>query len=89
MVAGLRDAGFQVETPHAALYLFPRIPSSLGSDSRAAARTLLDSARVATVPGLVFGPEGEGHLRLSFSVAEEMIAGGVEALRAFAAAMVR
>jgi len=85
LVAGLRDAGFQVETPHAALYLFPRIPSSLGSDSRAAARTLLDSARVATVPGLVFGPEGEGHLRFSFSVAEEMIAGGVEALRAFAA----
>lgn len=85
LVAGLRDAGFQVETPHAALYLFPRIPSSLGSDSRAAARTLLDSARVATVPGLVFGPEGEGHLRFSFSVAEEMIAGGVRALAAFAA----
>ena len=43
------------------------------------------AARVATVPGLVFGPEGEGHLRFSFSVAEDMIAGGVEALAAFAA----
>ncbi len=85
LVSGLREAGFELDTPRAALYLFPRIPASLGSDSRAAARTLLDSARVATVPGLVFGPEGEGHLRFSFSVAEEMIAGGVEALRAFAA----
>ena len=66
----------------AALYLFPKIPASLGTDSRAAARMLLDSARVATVPGLVFGPEGEGHLRFSFSVAEDTIAGGVEALRA-------
>ena len=37
------------------------------------------------MPGLVFGPEGEGHLRFSFSVAEEMITGGVEALAAFAA----
>ncbi len=84
LVAGLRAAGFELETPRAALYLFPQVPPSLGSDSARAARTLLDSARVATVPGKVFGPEGEGHLRFSFSVAEEMIAGGVEALKAFA-----
>ena len=37
-------------------------------------------------PGLVFGPEGEGHLRFSFSVAEPMIQGGIEALRSFASA---
>jgi len=86
LVAGVRGAGFELETPRAALYLFPRIPPSLGTDSAVAARMLLDSARVATVPGIVFGPEGEGHLRFSFSVAEEMIAGGVEALKAFAGA---
>ena len=84
LAAGLRAAGFDVSAPRAALYLFPKIPASLGSDSRAAAKTLLEGARVATVPGMVFGPEGEGHLRFSFSVAEEMIAGGVEALAAFA-----
>jgi len=86
LVAGLKEAGFTIEPPRAALYLFPKVPAVLGPDSRAAARMLLDSARVATVPGLVFGEEGEGHLRFSFSVAEEMIAGGVEALRAFATA---
>jgi len=86
LVAGLKEAGFAIEPPRAALYLFPKVPALLGPDSRAAARTLLDSARVATVPGLVFGDDGEGHLRFSFSVAEEMIAGGVEALRAFATA---
>ena len=80
LVEGLRAAGFELETPRAALYLFPKIPASLGSDSRAAAVALLDSARVATVPGLVFGPEGEGHLRFSFSVPEETIVSGVEAL---------
>jgi aspartate/methionine/tyrosine aminotransferase len=84
LVAGLRGAGFDVEAPRAALYLFPKIPAFLGSDSRTAAQTLIDSARVATVPGLVFGPEGEGHLRFSFSVGEETISGGVEALTAFA-----
>jgi aspartate aminotransferase len=80
LAEGLRAAGFEVETPRAALYLFPKIPASLGADSRAAAAMLLDTARVATVPGLVFGPEGEGHLRFSFSVPEETIAEGVEAL---------
>jgi len=81
LVEGLRATGFEVETPRAALYLFPKIPASLGTDSRAAAARLLDDARVATVPGLVFGPEGEGHLRFSFSVPEDTIAAGVEALQ--------
>ncbi len=84
LVAGLRAAGFELEAPRAALYLFPKIPASLGSDSRAAAQTLLDGARVATVPGRGFGSEGEGHLRFSFSVAEDVIAGGSEAMAAFA-----
>ena len=86
LAAGLKAAGFDITPPRAALYLFPRIPAWLPSDSRAAARALLDEAKVATVPGIVFGPEGEGHLRFSFSVSEEMIAGGVEALTAFAGA---
>jgi len=84
LVAGLKAAGFELETPRAALYLFPKAPAWLPGDSRAAARTLLDEAKIATVPGIVFGPEGEGHLRFSFSVSEEMIAGGVDALAAFA-----
>lgn len=82
LVEGLRAAGFEATTPPAALYVFPKIPAWMGTDSRAAAATLLETARVATVPGLVFGPEGEGHLRFSFSVPEETIAAGVEALRA-------
>jgi aspartate aminotransferase len=80
LAEGLRAAGFEVETPRAALYLFPKIPPAMGTDSRAAAALLLETARVATVPGLVFGPEGEGHLRFSFSVPEETIAAGVKAL---------
>jgi aspartate aminotransferase len=86
LVKGLRAAGFEIEPPPAALYLFPKTPASLPVESPAAARTLLDAARVATVPGVVFGPEGEGHLRFSFSVSEDTIAGGAAALRTFAAA---
>jgi len=89
LVAGLQAAGFEIEPPRAALYLFPRIPAALGTDSAKAARTLLDGPRVATVPGVVFGPEGQGHLRFSFSVPEETIAGGVEALKTFSTEGVR
>jgi aspartate aminotransferase len=89
LVAGLREAGFEIEAPRSALYLFPRFPAALGADSKTAAKELLDRARVATVPGIVFGPEGEGHLRFSFSVAEEMIGGGIEALRALASTAAR
>ncbi|HYB54436.1 MAG TPA: aminotransferase class I/II-fold pyridoxal phosphate-dependent enzyme, partial [Thermoanaerobaculia bacterium] len=51
LAGGLRAAGFELDVPRAALYLFPKIPSYLGADSRSAAETLLESARVATVPG--------------------------------------
>ena len=50
----LRAAGFELEAPRAALYLFPKVPASLGSDSVTAARALLDTLRVATVPGIGF-----------------------------------
>ena len=41
--------------------------TSVDRDSRKAAAKLLDAAQVATVPGIVFGEHGEGHLRFSFS----------------------
>ncbi len=89
LVAGLRAAGFQIEAPRAALYLFPKVSAALGPKSAAAAQHLLSTARVATVPGVVFGPEGEGHLRFSFSVSEETIRGGVEALKSLAPTLAR
>jgi len=36
---------------------------------------------VATVPGVVFGPEGESHLRFSFSTSIENIEAGLDSLR--------
>jgi aspartate/methionine/tyrosine aminotransferase len=36
---------------------------------------------VATIPGVVFGPHGEGRLRFSFSTSIENIEGCLEAIR--------
>src|SRR3954465_8853623 len=66
LVGGLNELGFACDPPAGAFYAFPDV-SSIAGDSRRAAEILLDKAQVATVPGVVFGPQGEGHVRFSFS----------------------
>jgi aspartate aminotransferase len=80
LVAGLNELGFHCEAPAGAFYAFPDV-SRLGLDSRAAADHLLERAQVATVPGVVFGEHGEGHLRFSFSTSIETIEQGLDSLR--------
>jgi len=80
LVSGFRSAGFDCLTPPGAFYTFPDIRARLGNDSWQAMETLLERTSIASVPGVVFGPEGEGHLRMSFSTAIETIEEAVEAL---------
>ena len=80
LLAGLNELGFSCSPPAGAFYAFPDV-SRLDSNSREAAKILLNRAQVATVPGVVFGPQGEGHVRFSFSTSIEMIEGGLESMR--------
>jgi aspartate aminotransferase len=77
---GLNELGLTCELPAGAFYAFPNV-SRISSDSRKAAEVLLERAQVATVPGIVFGPHGESHLRFSFSTSIETIEAGLESLR--------
>ncbi len=80
LVDGLNELGLTCAPPAGAFYAFPDV-TSLDADSRKASELLLNRAHVATVPGVVFGPQGEGHVRFSFSTSLEMIEGGLESLR--------
>jgi aspartate aminotransferase len=80
LVSGLNDLGWECETPQGAFYAFPRVPS-VHKESRKAAEILLEKANVATIPGTVFGAQGEGHLRFGYATSLEAIASGLEALR--------
>ena len=80
LVGGLNEIGLACAPPAGAFYAFPDV-SSIDVDSRKASEILLDKAQVATVPGIVFGPQGEGHVRFSFSTSIEMIEGGLESLQ--------
>jgi aspartate/methionine/tyrosine aminotransferase len=81
LVDGFANAGFRLTRPPGAFYLFPDVRDRLGNDSWKAMETLLDRTSIASVPGAVFGPHGEGHLRMSFSVSIEMIEEAVEAVK--------
>jgi len=80
LVAGLNELGLKCAPPAGAFYAFPET-SRISLNSREASEVLLDRARIATVPGVVFGPDGEGHVRFSFSTSIETIAAGLESLR--------
>ena len=80
LISGLCGLGLSCDAPAGAFYAFPDV-SRINPDSRAAADLLLERAQVATVPGVVFGEHGEGHLRFSFSTSPETIRAGLDSLR--------
>ena len=80
LLAGLNEIGLTCEKPAGAFYAFPDV-TRVSTDSREAAEILLERAKVATVPGIVFGEHGEGHLRFSFSTSIENIETGIDSLR--------
>src|SRR5690348_15565687 len=75
-VAALRDAGFALEPPKAAMYLWVALPA--GTASAAFATRALEDTGVVVLPGSSFGPAGEGFFRIALTV-------GADRLRAAAA----
>ncbi|CAH0117867.1 putative N-acetyl-LL-diaminopimelate aminotransferase [Paenibacillus sp. CECT 9249] len=66
VVKGFREIGLECHEPQGAFYAFPSIQAS-GMTSEQFANRLLEEAKVAAVPGDVFGLGGEGFLRCSYA----------------------
>lgn len=81
LMTGLHAAGFECRPSQGTFYAFPDVSRRLGSDSWKAMETLLERTAIAAVPGVVFGREGEGHLRMSFSTSMETLEEAVLALK--------
>ena len=82
LIAGLCEVGLDCEAPAGAFYAFPNV-EKINKSSRTAAQILLEKAHIATVPGVVFGAQGEGHLRFGYAITIGEIEDCVEALRRF------
>ena len=72
VVEGLRQAGFTLESPHAAIYVWAKLPAGQ-NDSTAFCEKLLEETGVSTTPGIVYGQHGEGYLRISLGTATDRI----------------
>ena len=82
LVTGLNDVCLECAPPAGAFYAFPDV-ERIHKNSRTAAQMLLEKAHVATIPGSVFGAQGEGHLRFCYAITPQEIEACVEALRKF------
>jgi aminotransferase len=66
--------------PKGAFYVFPNFSAFEKSDE-ALAQRLLKEAGVVTVPGSGFGMNGEGHLRISYSISYKQVKEGMKRIR--------
>jgi LL-diaminopimelate aminotransferase len=77
-VSALQQAGFKVESPKAAMYLW--VPLPLGVASAAFAKLALEETGVVVLPGSAFGPAGEGFFRIALTVGAERLRTAAERL---------
>jgi len=82
LVRALNEVGLKCEPPAGAFYAFPNA-EKINKNSKKAAEILLEKAHVATIPGSVFGAQGEGHLRFGYAISVKEIEACAEALRKF------
>lgn len=71
LVQQLAPLGFEVTQPNGAFYLFCKLPVVIQTDSWQFCVDLAEQAKVACIPGIAFGPEGEGYIRISYASSME------------------
>jgi len=72
IVRRFNETGLKCHMPRGTFYAFPDVAAT-GLGDREFAYGLLDSERVAVVPGTAFGASGRGFVRASFATAYEQI----------------
>lgn len=82
VVQGFRDIGLSCHEPKGAFYVFPSIQST-GLSSEEFSMRLVKDAKVAAVPGHVFGKGGEGFLRCSYASSVSQLTEALERIGQF------
>lgn len=71
LIDGLLELGLKPKIPNASLYVWCPVPA--GWTSMEFCEELLEKARVSVTPGVVFGAQGEGHVRIAITTPQEQI----------------
>lgn len=81
MIEGLNEIeGFSVCKPKGAFYAFVDV-RNVGKSSIEVSEYLLNEAKVVTTPGVAFGKNGEGYIRISYATSVENIKEGLNRIR--------
>ncbi len=80
VVAGLRQAGFTVEAPPAAIYVWAGLPAGTTETSEEFCSRLLHDTGVSITPGTVYGSYGEGYVRVSLCTPADRTAQAMQRL---------
>ena len=82
MVKGLREIGWMVDNPRAAMYVWAKIPEPYAEmGSLEFAKKLLADAKLAAAPGVGFGQYGDTHVRLALIENEARIRQAVRGIK--------
>lgn len=79
LVRGLREIGYEVESPKATFYVWMAV-----RDSIEFASSLLNEAGIVVTPGVGFGKHGEGYVRFALTRTAERIAEALDRMRELA-----
>lgn len=79
LVEAVRAMGLRVSAPKASLYLWCKLPGGIGSIEFAG--RLLDDTGVVVTPGVGYGRNGEGYIRLSLTIPDERLEEGVRRMQ--------
>ena len=78
VVAGLRDAGYEVADTGGAFYVFPRVPAGKGTAQEFVANAIKNELLI--IPGGIFSGR-DTHFRISYAASEATLQRGLEVLR--------
>ena len=82
MLSAFEALGLPCGDPKGAFYVFPDIRST-GLQSEAFCDALLSEKKVACIPGMAFGPYGEGHIRCCYAASLEQVTEGMARITDF------
>jgi LL-diaminopimelate aminotransferase len=78
VVETLNGIGLEAKSPKAGLYVWARVPQ--GYTSVDFTTDLLDKVGVAVTPGIGYGKQGEGYVRLSLTTPDAAVVKGLSRL---------
>ncbi len=82
IVPRLNDMGISAPMPKGAFYAFGNV-SDFDKNSKRFVLNMIKKAKVAAVPGIDFGPAGEGHVRFSFATKYSLIKKALDRMEPF------